>query len=190
MSAVFSPVPCGAAAGASSPPSRSIWDGAAVALAGIAVAVAGIVVAPAAALLAALPLLAGAAGEDSLMLPKDAAMLALTLTSDNFLGPLLSGTAGEGLERAWGAFAGMESWLGDSGAGVSFFRASILALVAWTASSEGKQASSRQYPAFCLQADCWCLIAHTMAKVCCTTNLAACITHCFYAIALLLKTCG
>jgi len=36
----------------------------------------------------------------------------------------------------------MESWLGDSGTGVSFFRASILALVAWTASSAPGQESS------------------------------------------------
>lgn len=122
-------------AGASRPPSRSMWDGAAVGVVGMAVAVAGMVVAPAAGPLAALPLLAGAAGEDSLMLPSEAAMLALTLTSDSFLGPLVSGAEGEGRGRVWGGLAGMESLLGDSGTGVSFFRASMRALVACTASS-------------------------------------------------------
>ena len=112
-----------------------MWDGAAVVLAGMAAATAGIAVAPPAAPLAALPLLGEAAGEDSLMLPRDAAMLALTLTSDSFLGPLLSATAGEGRGRAWGGFAGMESWLGESGSVGSFLSASILALVACTASS-------------------------------------------------------
>ncbi len=77
-----------------------MWDGAAVVLAGIGVAAAGIALAPPAALLPALPLLGEAAGEASLMLPRDAAMLALTFTSDSFLGPLLSATAGEGRGRA------------------------------------------------------------------------------------------
>ena len=66
----------------------------------MAVAAAGMAVAPAAGALAALPLLAGAAGEESLMFPSDAAIFALTFTSDSFLGPLVSRAAGEGRGRA------------------------------------------------------------------------------------------
>ena len=134
---VASPDTCGmlGTVGASRPPSKSMWVGAAVGAAGMAVAAAGMAVAPAAGPLAALPLLAEAAGEDSLMLPREAAMLALTLTSDSFLGPLVSGAEGEGRGRVWGGFAGMESLLGESGTGVSFFKASMRALVACTASS-------------------------------------------------------
>lgn len=91
--------------------------------------------------------LAGAAGLEaglaSLRLPKEAAMLALTLTSDSFLGPLLSGR-GPGLGRAWGGLAGMESFPGESGTEFWFFNASMRALVACTASSvsKGKHSSA------------------------------------------------
>lgn len=113
-----------------------MWDGAAVGAAGIAEPVAGIAVVPAAGPLAATPLLlAGATGEDNLMLPSDAAMLALTLTSDSFLGPLASGTEVGGRGHGWGGLAGIESLLGESGMEASFLRASMRALVACTASS-------------------------------------------------------
>ena len=96
-------------------------------------------VAPVAGPLAAPTLLLGATGEESLMLPSDAAMLALTLTSDSFLGPLASGTEVGGRGRGWEGLAGMESLLGDSGTGVSFLRASMRALVACTASSADRR---------------------------------------------------
>ena len=140
-----------AGGGASRPPSRSMWDGAAVGAVGMAVAAAGMAVAPAAGPLAALPLLAGAAEGDSLMLPSEAAMLALTLTSDSFLGALVSGADGEARGRVWGGLAGMESLLGDSGTGVSFFRASMRALVACTASSVWHSEQSEKSPRHVLQ---------------------------------------
>ena len=108
-----------------------MWEGAAGLVSDTALA-------PAAAPLADPPPLVGAAGLEAglanLMLPKEAAMLALTLMSDSFLGALFSGRAA-GLGRGWGGLAGMESLLGESGAGVSFFKASMRALVACTASS-------------------------------------------------------
>lgn len=82
----------GGAGGASRPPSKSMWDG-------VAEGAAGMAVAPPAGPLAALPLLAGAAEGVNLIFPRDAAMLALTFTSDSFLGPLVSGAEGEGRGR-------------------------------------------------------------------------------------------
>ena len=125
-----------AGAGPSKLPNKSMCEGPAGVDAGMAVA-------PEAAPLAATtpPLLAAGleAGLDSFKLPREAAMFALTLTSDSLLAPLASGRAG-GLERAWGAFAGMESLLlGESGTGPSFLRASMRALVACTASSAVEQ---------------------------------------------------